>query len=1842
MTLPDLKGTASLDITDFRKGIAQMQGDLQRLQAIAKSAGTIKITTDLRAAKQTTAEVDQLRAAATRPIKINADGSGLRDTDRAVRELAKSVKATRDLWQTQVITDDEAALSAQRLRNELLKLAAAEDTSAETLVKATQAAAQAQRTMDQARGEVTKGGFAANAALGILDALGNLGGPAGAAAAQIGNFITQGLTKGIDQGKRSVADESGELSDEVVQALKRKLRIQSPSVVMTEIGEFIVQGLIKGFKSDTDTLLAVVRRTGEQVPDAFKAGAGDGQAGGALAGLTDNLKSATDAADALAPSLGSAGEAVSLINDATSELGSGLAPVAEGLLSVGTELAQGLTAAGDAAAEVAPQADEAAAGLEDVAGAAQGVVEGLAPVGESLAAVGQEMAAGLGLAGDAAANAAPQVAAVGNSAEETASAAENLTAGLAPLAAGVLAFGAALTAALPKAAEFQTAMQAIAAESDLTATDLKNIGDGLLEVSNNVGVSAVALAKASFDLVGAGVRGAESNAAIVELARQAAELATAGMSDISSSADILSSALNAFNLSASSATRVSDIFIQTVNTGKISLEQIGSTMGEVFPKAAKLGVSLESLSASVATLTSVGVPAEQAVTGINSALDSILGPTTEASKAAAELGIGFDAATLKAKGLPQFLRDVATAANGSTAIMAELFGSTEAVNAVFALTSDVGAKKFTEALEKMAHANGATAEGFRDASNTYEHAQAKFTASVDNLQIAFASRFLPSITKATDGVSKFVQSLDEIGSNGAVQFVAIVGTSVVLANTFLKLSAAAKAAVGSTALFTAVANAGGLSAYIAGLGGIAGAMTLVTGATVAATVAAAPLLTVALAVGVALSGWKLGKLIGEMKLFGDETTTLNDKLTDFFAVTLFGADKDLIQQMREGEEAEQRRQLSLERTGQAATDTAAAIRATAAAEAAAVAEQNRAAAAREAEINKIRSQKAALEDLATTLEGRQFTLKLAGKSDLQRELAELKRDFDDLAQKAQDAFAGDLKNPKLLTALKQLRTQQAAEEAAARKTAADRAAATAGDAALAVQKAEIAALADGRAKKKVERALELQEFQKSVDDQVAALSDFPKRQAEIQAAGRAQAAAMRKGWAREDAEAAKEDAKRAAEETKAAARVVADAESAGRDALIAGIADETARRRAERDAQLSDLQDSIDAQVAEVAKYPDKVRKIQEAGRTREKGMRQQYANEDAEQARDTAQRIADAWAKAQDAAYAAQAAGRDNDLAQFELTLSRRLAGAKDNALALAQIEAQAVQERARLAQQSARDQYAADRQQLGDARDRALASDKLSDGERQAIWREYYSNLTKLSTDFQTGETARLQKQEEDARAAAEKIRLARIAAAVRPAEDAGRDVSAIQAQQQLAQSAAERLALEIRIQGAQERQAAAYAAMLARAKELGLTDEERTSLGDKLLASNNAVRQSQQAQLDLQKQIKGEAQQIVDLYGRLVVLTGRESGAAAAQRELAEATTQVGDAYARTLPYLDAYRAGSLRPQDYALAGEALGGLVSALEAQRQKLEALRSEYDRQRDALKSVQDVLKGFGEELGDQRLLDNAITFNQATYDQAKAALDTLLKGGQYDAAQLAEATGKLQTSYTGLKDAVAALGEARAREFEREAKRIKDESDRRTRLLDAQIKAAKTAGLDTSGLESQRDAIVADAERQVRGLEAKAEAARTAAQTALNDRTRGLQTLLQGVQQGAATAQKGVTDLAGEVKQAEKDVQDSADRMRKSLEGTFAGLPILAGKAGKTAGQQFAEQFLAGVKSLKLPALSAAAPATAATRPAVGSITQIITINGQNVTGTASQTTKQLLKALANEAEAECRRRGQ
>ena len=63
MTLPPLSAQSSLDITDFRKGINQMQADLRSLADVARRVGTIKITTDLSAGKDAQKMVRAVRDA---------------------------------------------------------------------------------------------------------------------------------------------------------------------------------------------------------------------------------------------------------------------------------------------------------------------------------------------------------------------------------------------------------------------------------------------------------------------------------------------------------------------------------------------------------------------------------------------------------------------------------------------------------------------------------------------------------------------------------------------------------------------------------------------------------------------------------------------------------------------------------------------------------------------------------------------------------------------------------------------------------------------------------------------------------------------------------------------------------------------------------------------------------------------------------------------------------------------------------------------------------------------------------------------------------------------------------------------------------------------------------------------------------------------------------------------------------------------------------------------------------------------------------------------------------------------------------------------------------------------------------------------------------------------------------------------------------------------------------------------------------------------------------------------------------------------------------------------------
>ena len=1399
--------------------------------------------------------------------------------------------------------------------------------------------------------------------------------------------------------------------------------------------------------------------------------------------------------------------------------------------------------------------------------------------------------------------------------------------------------GSAFASSFRTAAEFQQGMKDISALTQPTANDLVALREAAMFGGTDLGVGPRAMAASLLELNKAGLStedvlngGAEATLNLAGAAGIAADQA----------GKLAVAAKTAFGLVAQDMPGIADTFANFANQTFLGAEDLSQAIAAVGPVAKTAGLSLNEFSGYMATLAQGGFKnMSDAGTSLKTMLLSLQAPSETAAGALEELKLNVYDAAGNMRPMADVLGDLREKLKGLTEqqrnqALKDIFG-TDGIRAATILY-----EASSDAIQKNIDSMGKQGEAARVAKermDTFQGAMKQLNASWEAFRVTVGEKALPIMTDLVRGLKGGVDTLQDF-ANGTKNLVPYIAP---LVGAFVALRGAAIAAA-APAIWTAITTAIG---------------TFFT--TVNAWVASNPFGALALAVS-ALAA-TVNKIMQDTARIYDDIDKSNQASFDATMRRV----KELRDSGTELGRVQAKYLLAVQALQQAqegdvtGVDFWGNITRTQDMEKIKAAQERvnqlkgemvllRTEAGRHSQLktevggpglspDQVKKREEAIASLRKSLEERAFNLKLEGMSDVDAEIARVRNEFKKLKEELAKPFGGNTNNSAYQTAMRQLTTQQLAEEKAIRarfrKEEADARAKDAAEAAksarsfaLETQRQEIAAMVEGRAKKQAERDLDLKELQQAIQEEVDQYKKYPELKAQVLEQGRQREATLRATWAAEDIKTAAENAQK-----------VADAEKSGRDALIAGIADETERRRQERQAQLTDLQNSIKKQVAELEGYPAEQRRIEQAGRQQIQGLRAQWATQDEREARERTLRIVKAWQDAQDAQVSAEQASREADAARYELDLSRRLVAVRGNALETARIEAQAIQERDRLAEASAQAQYRADLQRLERTRNEKLRAENLSASERREIIRQYNSDVEALESRYHAGNLKRIQDREAAEVAAAEKIRQARIQQAAQPAEDVARDLDRLRFAQGLTDSTAQKLALETQVQGKLEQQASIYAGLLSRAGELRLTDDERKKYADLIEKANQGVLTSQKAQLDYQRQIKGEAKEIVDLYGRLYALTSTETGVAAAQRDMADATKQLGDAYATALPFLEKFRAGALKPDDFSGAKDALGGLITALEAQRQKLETLRGEYDRQRDALSSLQGVLRGFGQEFGDEGLLNNAISFNQATYDQAKTALDTLLKGGQYDAAQLAEATGKLQSSYNGLKDSVAALGEARAKEFEKEAKRIKDEADRRAKLIDAQIKAARDAGLDTSGLERQRDAIVSSTERQVAALEGKAEQARQDAQKALADRTKGIQELLRGVQEGAGKAQKGVDELGQQVKKSEKDVQDSAKKMRASLTGAFAGLPALAGKAGQDAGKQFMQQLQKQLKSVKFPGVTLPG-STVSSRPVTQSIVQTININGNTMTGSASPTMKQLLKALANEAEAECRRR--
>lgn len=331
---------------------------------------------------------------------------------------------------------------------------------------------------------------------------------------------------------------------------------------------------------------------------------------------------------------------------------------------------------------------------------------------------------------------------------------------------------------------FSGAMAAANTMAGKSGKDFEQLRGKVADLAAELPIARDQLANGLYQVVSMGVP--EDN--WIDYLKKSAKASIGGIADLGETVKVTATVIKNYGLEWDKANDVQDKIQLTAKLGSTSFEQLAQSLPMVTGNAATLGVSIDDLLASFATLTGVSGNTAEVATQLSAIFTSLVKPSSEATKQAMEMGIQFDAAAIKAAGgMRNFLVDLdknvkayaAKTGQLEQTIYSKLFGSARAMRALIPLTGKLS-DKFGKDAEKMKNSAGTIDDAFGIMSSTG-------SAKIQKLKNAIASM--------TDGITSKLSMLRPAFNIGAE-----VGNTVVAVFAMKK----ALKAFGVTTLWTAV------------------------------------------------------------------------------------------------------------------------------------------------------------------------------------------------------------------------------------------------------------------------------------------------------------------------------------------------------------------------------------------------------------------------------------------------------------------------------------------------------------------------------------------------------------------------------------------------------------------------------------------------------------------------------------------------------------------------------------------------------------------------------------------------------------------------------------------------------------------------------------------------------------------------------------------------------------------------------------------------------------------------------------------------------------------------------
>lgn len=357
------------------------------------------------------------------------------------------------------------------------------------------------------------------------------------------------------------------------------------------------------------------------------------------------------------------------------------------------------------------------------------------------------------------------------------------------------------------ASDFQSAMEKVHTQAGASQSEVDALGKKVLALAPTVGIGPETLADGLYHVESAGFRGAQAMDILTAAAKGAA-VGGANLEDVTQAMiGVMASGISGV----SNANDAMAILNQTVGIGDMRMEGLAKAIGSgILPSAKNFGLSMQDVSAALATVTDNATPPDEAATRLRMTFSLLAVQTPAAAKALAQIGISsgqLGADMRKPNGLLVAIDDLKThlQSSGKTAveqgqIISEAFGGGKSAGTIETLLGE--SDRLKSKYEELG-TSSSRSQKFQDAwaktQKTFSQEMKQLEATVQSLGIRLGTVLIPKLEAVAKWVASVVQWFQKHKTVAEAVAVAIVSVLVVaIAAYTVSMASAAVATIAAT------------------------------------------------------------------------------------------------------------------------------------------------------------------------------------------------------------------------------------------------------------------------------------------------------------------------------------------------------------------------------------------------------------------------------------------------------------------------------------------------------------------------------------------------------------------------------------------------------------------------------------------------------------------------------------------------------------------------------------------------------------------------------------------------------------------------------------------------------------------------------------------------------------------------------------------------------------------------------------------------------------------------------------------------------------------------------------